>query len=46
LLLIAAGLLVVGDWHFLSDVMAGTFVGLSAGALAGAVMLLHSKRPQ
>ncbi len=35
LLLIAAVLLVVGDWHFLSDVVAGSFLGLSAGALAG-----------
>jgi membrane-associated phospholipid phosphatase len=41
LLLLAAGLLVFGDWHFLSDVLAGTFVGLSAGALAGEAMLLH-----
>ena len=35
LLLLAAGLLVVGDWHFLSDVVAGTFFGISAGILAG-----------
>lgn len=34
LLLLAAGLLVVGDWHFLSDVVAGSFLGISAGALA------------
>lgn len=41
LLALAALLLVVGDWHFVSDVIAGTFVGLSAGFLAGAVWRLH-----
>jgi membrane-associated phospholipid phosphatase len=34
LLLIAAVLLVLGDWHFLSDVIAGAFLGVSAGILA------------
>jgi len=43
LLSLAAGLLIVGDWHFLSDVIAGTFLGLSAGALAGEAMLFHAK---
>ena len=43
LLLIAAVLLIVGDWHFVSDVIAGTFVGISAGFLAGEVWLAHSK---
>lgn len=43
LLLIAAVLLVVGDWHFVSDVIAGTCVGVSAGLLAGEVWLAHSK---
>jgi membrane-associated phospholipid phosphatase len=38
LLLLAAGLLIYGDWHFLSDVIAGAFVGLSAGFLAGEAM--------
>jgi membrane-associated phospholipid phosphatase len=42
LLLIAAVLLVAGDWHFVSDVIAGTFVGVSAGFLAGEVWLAHS----
>lgn len=42
LLLIAAGLLIVGDWHFVSDVIAGTFVGISAGLLAGELWLAHS----
>jgi membrane-associated phospholipid phosphatase len=42
LLLIAATLLVVGDWHFLSDVIAGTFIGVSAGILAGEGWIVHS----
>ena len=41
LLLIAAGLLVVGAWHFVSDVIAGTFLGVSAGILAGEGWLAH-----
>lgn len=45
LLVLAAGLLVVGDWHFLSDVIAGTFVGVSAGILAGGAWTVHSKLP-
>jgi membrane-associated phospholipid phosphatase len=44
MLLIAAGLLIVGDWHFLSDVIAGTFVGISAGLLAVELWLAHSTR--
>lgn len=43
LLLIAATLLIVGDWHFVSDVIAGTFIGVSAGLLAGKVWQAHSK---
>lgn len=43
LLLIAAVLLIVGDWHFVSDVIAGTFLGVSAGLLAGEVGIAHSK---
>jgi membrane-associated phospholipid phosphatase len=42
LLLLAAGLLIVGDWHFLSDVVAGTFLGVSAGILAGEGWIVHS----
>lgn len=42
LLFIAAVLLVVGDWHFISDVIAGSFLGVSAGLLAGEVWLAHS----
>jgi hypothetical protein len=43
LLVLAAGLLIVGDWHFLSDVIAGTFVGVSAGILAGELWTVHAK---
>jgi membrane-associated phospholipid phosphatase len=42
LLLLVAGLLVVGDWHFLSDVIAGTFLGVSAGILAGEGWAAHA----
>lgn len=42
LLLIAAVLLIVGDWHFLSDVIAGTFIGVSAGLLAGELWFVHA----
>jgi membrane-associated phospholipid phosphatase len=42
LLVIAAVLLIMGDWHFVSDVIAGTVIGLSAGLLAGEVWLVHS----
>lgn len=44
LLFIGAVLLVVGDWHFLSDAIAGMFVGVSAGLLAGEVWSTHSNR--
>jgi membrane-associated phospholipid phosphatase len=42
LLLIAAVLLIAGNWHFVSDVIAGAFVGVSAGLLAGEVWFAHS----
>lgn len=42
LLLIASVLLVLGDWHFLSDILAGAFVGITAGLLAGELWLVHS----
>jgi membrane-associated phospholipid phosphatase len=41
LMLCAAVLLVLGDWHFVSDVIAGSFLGLSAGLLAGELWLTH-----
>jgi membrane-associated phospholipid phosphatase len=44
LLLIAAGLLLVGGWHFLSDIIAGGFLGTSAGILAGEGWAAHSGR--
>ena len=42
LLLIAAALLIAGDWHFVSDVIAGTSIGITAGFLAAEVWLAHS----
>lgn len=44
LLLLAAGLLLVGDWHFPSDIIAGAFLGASAGTLAGEGWAAHSER--
>ena len=43
LLFIGAALLIVGDWHFVSDVIAGTFAGVSAGLLAGELWRTHLK---
>ncbi len=43
LLAVAAALLILGNWHFASDVVAGTFVGITAGLLAGEVWLAHSR---
>jgi membrane-associated phospholipid phosphatase len=43
LLLAGCVLLVVGDWHFASDVIAGVFIGVSAGVLAGELWLVHSE---
>jgi len=45
LLLLAAGLLVFGGWHFLSDVIAGAFAGVSAGILAGEAWTVHKLPP-
>jgi len=45
LLLLAAGLLVFGGWHFLSDVIAGAFAGVSAGILAGEAWAVHKLPP-
>ena len=44
LLVLAAGLLIVGDWHFLSDVIAAAFTGVSTGLLAGEVWAVHASR--
>jgi membrane-associated phospholipid phosphatase len=46
LLLVAAALLVVGDWHFISDVIVGTFLGVSAGVLAAEGWTVHMIGPQ
>jgi membrane-associated phospholipid phosphatase len=42
LLLLAAALLLVGDWHFLSDIVAGAFLGIWAGILAGEGRAAHA----
>jgi len=42
LLVAAAALMVLGDWHFVSDVIAGGFIGVSAGLLAGELWTVHS----
>jgi len=42
LLLLGAGLLLVGDWHFVSDIIAGAFFGTTAGLLAGELWVAHS----
>jgi hypothetical protein len=41
LLGIAATLLLIGDWHFLSDIIAGLFTGGTAGFLAGELWYRH-----
>lgn len=41
LLFLAAALLVVGDWHFVSDVIMGTFLGISGGMLAAEGWAVH-----
>lgn len=35
---LGAALLIAGDFHFLSDTLAGTFVGLTAGLMAGELL--------
>ncbi|MDE3115154.1 MAG: phosphatase PAP2 family protein [Pseudomonadota bacterium] len=44
LLCVAALLLILGNWHFVSDVIAGTFIGVSAGLLAGELWRAHFRR--
>ena len=44
LLFFGAALLVLGGWHFVSDVIVGGFLGISAGLLAGEVWLEHENR--
>ena len=45
LLVLAATLLIIGGYHFLSDVIAGSFISVSAGILAGQAWAVHSKLP-
>jgi membrane-associated phospholipid phosphatase len=42
-LAVVAGLLIVGSWHFVSDVLAGAFIGLTTGLLAAEVWLAHER---
>ncbi len=44
LLLLAAVLLVIGDWHFVSDAIAGTYIGVLAGIMAGEAWAVHSSK--
>ena len=44
LLAIMSGMLLLGHWHFLSDIIAGLFVGGSAGFLAGELAKSHFDR--
>jgi len=44
LLAIMSGMLLLGHWHFLSDIIAGLFVGGSAGVLAGELAKSHFDR--
>jgi membrane-associated phospholipid phosphatase len=42
----AAAALIIGDWHFISDVIAGAFVGYVTGTLAAAFWLERLARAQ
>ncbi len=42
LMALGAALLLVGGWHYLSDVIAGSYIGLSAGLLAGEAWAAHT----
>jgi len=44
LLLFGTVVLVLGDWHFVSDVIAGTFLGLTIGLMAGELWLRHTRQ--
>lgn len=44
LLALAASLLVFGNWHFVSDVIAGCFTGITAGLLAAELWEAHGHR--
>lgn len=42
---VAAFAMMIGDWHFLSDLIAGGFLGSSIGILAGELWVQHTKKP-
>ena len=44
LLCIAATALLVGDWHFAGDIVAGAFLGGTAGFVAAELWLEHTQR--
>jgi membrane-associated phospholipid phosphatase len=44
LLSIGASALLVGDWHFLADIIAGMFIGGTAGFVAGELWAEHIQR--
>jgi membrane-associated phospholipid phosphatase len=44
LLFIGAAALVIGDWHFIGDVIAGIFVGATAGLVAGELWSEHVRK--
>jgi membrane-associated phospholipid phosphatase len=35
--------LIVGDWHFISDVIAGTFLGFTTGLIVGELWIMHTR---
>ena len=44
LLVFGMAVLMIGDWHFLSDVVAGAFLGVTAGLMAGELWREHEAR--
>ena len=44
LLALGAFLLLIGDWHFLGDIIAGLFIGGLLGVLAGELWYQHARR--
>jgi membrane-associated phospholipid phosphatase len=44
LILVAAVAMVAGDWHYVSDLIAGSFLGLTAGLMAGELWIRHTAR--
>jgi membrane-associated phospholipid phosphatase len=43
LLILGSLLLIIGDWHFISDVIAGMFLGFTAGLMAGELWIRHTR---